>query len=106
MNDEERSRLLERAEAFQEREHQKNRIRIRNGFLSMLIVPGAFLILLFLMDYTGTSKLLMLVVWIAIMFLIGVYLIVIEFMDYKLMHMMDEPEPDSEEFTDEQEDGV
>ena len=82
----------EKALAYQKREHERNQKRIKNGLLSFLIVPSVFLVLLFLSNVTGTNKLVMLLVWIASMFIIAAYLIVVEFVDYKVMHMFDEEE--------------
>lgn len=80
--------LTGRIREYKEKEHMKNRRRIKNGFLSMLIVPSIFLVLLFMSELTGTSKLIMLMIWIASMFVISVYLITIEYMDFKLMNML------------------
>ena len=88
--------LMERAQEYQNKEHEKNRRRIRNGFRSMLIVPAVFLVLMFTSDLTGTSKLFMLVGWIISMFLIAAYLIVVEYVDHKLMNGI-EPERTEEE---------
>ncbi|MBR0397407.1 MAG: hypothetical protein IJI10_03970 [Eubacterium sp.] len=92
--------LLERIQDYQETEHLKNRRRIRNGFRSMLIVPTIIFILMFLSEQTGTSKLVMLVVWIASMLLIAAYLIVVDFVDYKLMHVLETEEAAVEEVAD------
>ncbi|MBQ9061925.1 MAG: hypothetical protein IJ121_03715 [Eubacterium sp.] len=94
------SALLERIQDYQETEHQKNRRRIRNGFRSMLIVPTIIFILMFLSEQTGTSKLVMLVVWIVSMLLIAAYLIVVDFVDYKLMHVLESKEAAVEEIAD------
>ena len=81
---------------YQKKEHEKNRKRIKYGFRSMLIVPAIFLVLMFTSDLTGTSKLFMLVGWIISMFLIAAYLIVVEYVDHKLMNGI-EPERTEEE---------
>ncbi len=95
-NETELHEVYDKVLAFRETEHRKNRRRIKNGFLSLLIVPAVFLFLLFISDFTGTSKLVMLVLWIASMFIIAAYLIVIEYMDFKVMHMLDDKEEDDE----------
>ena len=94
------STLLDRIQDYQETEHQKNRRRIKYGFLSMLIVPTIIFILMFLSEQTGTSKLIMLVVWIVSMLLIAVYLIVVDFVDYKLMHVLESEEAAVEEIAE------
>lgn len=87
----------EKALAYQKREHERNQKRIKNGILSLLIVPTVFLVLLFMSDITGTSKLVMLVIWIASMFIIAGYLIVVEYVDYKVLHMFDDDDDENEE---------
>ena len=84
--------LLERIEDYQKTEHEKNRRRIKYGFRSMLIVPTIIFVLMFLSEQTGTSKLVMLVVWILSMLLIAAYLIVVDFVDFKLMHILEAEE--------------
>lgn len=105
-NEKEMNMLVEQVQAYQNKEHEKNRRRIKNGFLSMLIVPTVFLILMFTSDLTGTSKLIMLVIWIVSMILIAVYLIVVEYVDHKLMNMMETEDTDSENGENTQEDEV
>ena len=97
--------FMERVQDYQKKSHEKNRKRIKNGFRSMLIVPIIFLVLMFTSDLTGTSKLIMLVGWIASMLLIAGYLVVVEYADYKLMNMLgDEEEAEEEQLLEEQED--
>jgi hypothetical protein len=61
--------------------HKDNLHRIKIGFRSILIVPTIFLLLLF---FTSSSKTVFLVLWIVSMFIIAVYLVIIEYSDYKL----------------------
>lgn len=84
---------MERVMDYQNKEHEKNRVRIKNGFRSMLIVPTIFLVLMFTSDLTGTSKLVMLVIWIVSMLLIAAYLVVVEYVDHKLLNMMEDDDP-------------
>ena len=86
--------LLERLRAYQNKEHERNRKRIKYGFRSMLIVPLVFLVLMFMSDLTGTSKLIMLIVWIISMLVIAGYLIVVEYVDHKTVHLMEPEEPE------------
>ncbi len=96
--------FMDRVQDYQNKAHEKNRRRIRNGFRSMLIVPAIFLVLMFTSDLTGTSKLIMLVGWIASMILIAGYLVAIEYADYKLMNMIGSDEAVGEEEESEEED--
>jgi hypothetical protein len=64
-----------------EMRHKQNLQRIRVGLRSILIVPTIFLLLLF---FTSSSKTVFLVLWIISMFAIAIYLIAVEYNDYKL----------------------
>ena len=72
---------------FEEKEHQKNLKRIKIGIRCIWIIPAIFL---FLMFFTGSSKVIFLVLWICSLFGIAVYLIVVEFADYNLQHRLNE----------------
>lgn len=61
--------------------HKQNLHRIKVGLRSILIVPTIFLLLLF---FTSSSKTVFLVLWIISMFAIAIYLIAVEYNDYKL----------------------
>ena len=89
-NEKELREAIEKVQEFREKEHKKNQRRIRNGLRSIFIVPAVFLFLLFISDFTGTSKLVMLVLWIASLFLIAAYLIVIEYVDFKIVNMLND----------------
>lgn len=70
---------------FEERNHQKNQKRISIGLKCILIIPVIFLALLF---WTDSSKIIFLILWIMSLFLLAVYLITVEYMDYNLMERM------------------
>ena len=61
--------------------HEKNRKRIRIGLKCIWIIPLIFLLLLF---FTGSNKVVFLILWIVSLFVISVYLIVVEYLDYNL----------------------
>ena len=63
--------------------HSGNQRRIRKGMLSLLLVPLAFLVLLFLSD---GSRVIFLLLWIVSMFGIAAYLIAVEYVDYEMQN--------------------
>lgn len=63
--------------------HSGNQRRIRKGMLSLLLVPLAFLVLLFLSD---GSRVIFLLLWIVSMFGITAYLIAVEYVDYEMQN--------------------
>lgn len=63
--------------------HSGNQRRIRKGMLSLLLVPLAFLVLLFLFD---GSRVIFLLLWIVSMFGIAAYLIAVEYVDYEMQN--------------------
>lgn len=69
--------------------HEKNQKRIKVGIMCIYIIPAFFLLLLFL---TGgsSSKIIFLVLWIASLFIIAIYLICVEYIDYNLQEKMNE----------------
>ena len=67
--------------------HSGNQRRIRKGMLSLLLVPLAFLVLLFLSD---GSRVIFLLLWIVSMFGIAAYLIAVEYADYELQKKLED----------------
>lgn len=63
--------------------HSGNQRRIRKGMLSLLLVPLAFLVVLFLSD---GSRVIFLLLWIVSMFGIAAYLIAVEYVDYEMQN--------------------
>lgn len=72
---------------YEEMIHQQNQKRIKNGLRCIYIIPAVFL---FLMFATGSSKVIFLVLWIVSLFVIAVYLIYVEYIDYNLQEKMHE----------------
>ena len=67
--------------------HEINQKRIKIGLRCIYIIPLIFLVLLFITD---SSKIIFLVLWIASLFGIAIYLIGVEYVDYKLHEKMNE----------------
>lgn len=72
---------IEMIHLYYEKEHKRNKDRIKYGIIAMLIIPIIFLILLFVVN---SSKVIFLVMWIASLFIISGYLIAIEYKDYNM----------------------
>ena len=72
---------IEMIRLYYEKEHKRNKDRIKYGIIAMLIIPIIFLILLFVVN---SSKVIFLVMWIASLFIISGYLIAIEYKDYNM----------------------
>ena len=74
---------------YEEKSHVKNQKRIKIGLRCLLIIPAIFL---FLLMVTGSSKIIFLVLWIISLFVLAVYLISVEYMDYKIQNHINELE--------------
>ena len=72
---------IEMIRLYYEKEHKRNKDRIKYGIIAMLIIPIIFLILLFVVN---SSKVIFLVMWIASLFIISGYLIAIEYKEYNM----------------------
>lgn len=68
--------------------HEQNQKRIKIGLRCIYIIPLFFLVLL--MTVPDSSKIIFLVLWIVSLFAIAVYLIGVEYVDYKLQEKMNE----------------
>lgn len=68
--------------------HEQNQKRIKIGLRCIYIIPLFFLVLLMIVP--DSSKLIFLVLWIVSLFAIAVYLIGVEYVDYKLQEKMNE----------------
>ena len=55
------------------------------GLKLIIIIPLIFLAMLF---FTGSSKVIFLILWIVSLFILAAYLITVEYMDYNLMERM------------------
>lgn len=69
--------------------HQQNQRRIKIGIKCIFIIPALFLFLLFVTEGAG-SKIIFLVLWITSLFCIAIYLIGVEYVDFKLQEKMHE----------------
>ena len=67
--------------------NEQNLKKIRIGIRCIWIVPAIFLLL---MLFTGSSKIIFLVLWIVSLFGISVYLIGVEYSDYQLQKKINE----------------
>ena len=70
---------------YEKKAHRKNQKRIAVGLKLIIIIPLIFLALLF---FTGSSKVIFLILWIVSLFILAAYLITVEYMDYNLMERM------------------
>ena len=75
--------LYEMVMDFEKKSHEKNQKRIRIGMRCLYIIPAIFLFLLMVMK---SSKIIFLALWIISLFILAVYLIVVEYMDYNLQN--------------------
>ena len=75
--------LYEMVMDFEKKSHEKNQKRIRIGLHCLYIIPAIFLFLLMVMK---SSKIIFLALWIISLFILAVYLIVVEYMDYNLQN--------------------
>lgn len=67
--------------------HEKNQKRIKIGIRCIIIIPLIFLTLMFLTD---SSKEIFLILWILSLFILSIYLILVEYADYKLQERLSE----------------
>ena len=75
--------LYEMVMDFEKKSHEKNQKRIRIGLRCLYIIPAIFLFLLMVMK---SSKIIFLALWIISLFILAVYLIVVEYMDYNFQN--------------------
>lgn len=88
--------IMEKVLEFRDKAHADNVRKIKAGIKCIFTVPACFLILLF---FTGSSKIIFLVLWIASLFIIAAYLIHVEYSDYKIQEMVNSLQ-DSEDSID------
>ena len=88
--------IMEKVLEFRDKAHADNVRKITAGIKCIFTVPACFLILLF---FTGSSKIIFLVLWIASLFIIAAYLIHVEYSDYKIQEMVNSLQ-DSEDSID------
>lgn len=79
--------MYEKLMSYENTIHEQNQRRIKIGMRCIYIIPLIFLVLLLI---TESSKIVFLVLWIVSLFGIAVYLISVEYVDYKLQEKMNE----------------
>ena len=80
-------RLYDQLSEYEKNLHAMNQKRIKIGLKCFLIIPTAFLGLLFL---TGSNKIIFLIMWIISLFGLSFYLIGVEYVDYQLQIKLNE----------------
>lgn len=86
-DDEQFRQMYEKLMSYENTIHEQNQRRIKIGMRCIYIIPLIFLVLLLM---TESSKIVFLVLWIVSLFGIAVYLISVEYVDYKLQEKMNE----------------
>ena len=88
-NDDKRLReMYDKLVGYEKTIHEQNQKRIKIGLRCIYIIPLFFLVLLMIVP--DSSKIIFLVLWIVSLFVIAVYLIGVEYVDYKLQEKMNE----------------
>lgn len=89
LSDDKRLReMYDKLVGYEKTIHEQNQKRIKIGLRCIYIIPLFFLVLLMIVP--GSSKIIFLVLWIVSLFAIAVYLIGVEYVDYKLQEKMNE----------------
>ena len=89
LSDDKRLReMYDKLVGYEKTIHEQNQKRIKIGLRCIYIIPLFFLVLL--MSVPDSSKIIFLVLWIVSLFAIAVYLIGVEYVDYKLQEKMNE----------------
>lgn len=79
--------MYEKLLVYEQKMHETNQKRIKIGLKCIWIIPLIFLALLF---WTDSNKVVFLILWIASLFGIAVYLILVEYADYNLQERLSE----------------
>ena len=89
LSDDKRLReMYDKLVGYEKTIHEQNQKRIKIGLRCIYIIPLFFLVLLMIVP--DSSKIISLVLWIVSLFAIAVYLIGVEYVDYKLQEKMNE----------------
>ena len=89
LSDDKRLReMYDKLVGYEKTIHEQNQKRIKIGLRCIYIIPLFFLVLLMIVP--DSSKTIFLVLWIVSLFAIAVYLIGVEYVDYKLQEKMNE----------------
>ena len=87
LSDDKRLReMYDKLVGYEKTIHEQNQKRIKIGLRCIYIIPLFFLVLLMIVP--DSSKIIFLVLWIVSLFAIAVYLIGVEYVDYKLQEKM------------------
>ncbi len=78
--------IMKQITDFSEKLHTKNKKRIKNGIVCILVIPLIFLIVLFIAD---SSKVVYLLLWVISMFIIAAYLITVAYIDYTMQEKLE-----------------
>ena len=89
LSDDKRLReMYDKLVGYEKTIHEQNQKRIKIELRCIYIIPLFFLVLLMIVP--DSSKIIFLVLWIVSLFAIAVYLIGVEYVDYKLQEKMNE----------------
>lgn len=89
LSDDKRLReMYDKLVGYEKTIHEQNQKLIKIGLRCIYIIPLFFLVLLMIVP--DSSKIIFLVLWIVSLFAIAVYLIGVEYVDYKLQEKMNE----------------
>ncbi len=89
LSDDKRLReMYDKLVGYEKTIHEQNQKRTKIGLRCIYIIPLFFLVLLMIVP--DSSKIIFLVLWIVSLFAIAVYLIGVEYVDYKLQEKMNE----------------
>lgn len=89
LSDDKRLReMYDKLVGYEKTIHEQNQKRIKIGLRCIYIIPLFFLVLLMIVP--DSSKIIFLVLWIVSLFAIAVYLIGVEYVNYKLQEKMNE----------------
>ena len=79
--------MYEKLLVYEQKMHETNQKKIKIGLKCIWMIPLIFLALLF---WTDSNKVVFLILWIASLFGIAVYLILVEYADYNLQEKLSE----------------
>ena len=89
LSDDKRLReMYDKLVGYEKTIHEQNQKRIKIGLRCIYIIPLFFLVLLMIVP--DSSKIIFLVLWIVSLFAIAVYLIGVEYVDYKLQEKLND----------------
>ena len=72
---------------YAEQVHQNNKRRIRNGLISLIVIPVVLIAVLLLTD---SSRIVFLIIWIACMFVVAGFLLFVAYSDWMLQATINE----------------